>query len=96
MANSVAAEEIRHKAKIAEQQGNRALAEQLRREAEQRALTDVFGQGFRRDKHGNPMEQGLGAPGNETEQNFAAILKYEGPAAEQAARERAARYKANK
>jgi hypothetical protein len=42
------------------------------------------------------MEQGLGAPGNETEQHFAAILKYEGPAAEQAARERAARYKANK
>ena len=96
MANSVTAQQIRDKANLAEQQGNRALAAQLRDEAETQALNDVYGRGWKRDRHGNVMEQGIGALGNESEQHFAAILKYEGPAAEQAARERAARYKANK
>ena len=93
MAFSVAGEKLRQRAASAEAQGNRLLAEQLRNEAEQQALTDVFGVGFKRDRHGQILEQGIGAPGNESEQHFQAILKYEGPEAEKAARERAARNK---
>ena len=93
MAFSVAGERLLQKAAQAEAAGNRALAHQLRNEATVQAHNDVFGVGHKTDKHGNPMEQGIGAPGNESEQHFQAILKYEGPAAEQAARERAARLK---
>jgi len=52
MANSVTAQQIRDKANAAELQGNRGLAEQLRNEAETQALNDVYGRGWRRDKHG--------------------------------------------
>lgn len=50
----------------------------------------VFGHDHRRDKKGNPIEQGIGAPGHETENHFRAIGKYEGPEAEKAARAAAA------
>lgn len=52
----------------------------------------VFGEDVKhKGKH--PVEQGIGAPGRETENHFAAIRKYEGPEAEKAAREAAAKHK---
>ena len=93
MAFSVSGEKLSHRAAQAEASGNRALAEQLRAEAEQQALTDVFGVGFRRDKHGNPIEQGIGSDSNITEQHIAAVRKYEGEAAAQAVIARAERLK---
>jgi DNA repair protein RadD len=38
---------------------------------------NVFGVGFRRDKGGRPIEQGIGAPGNESENHFLALAKAE-------------------
>jgi hypothetical protein len=70
-----------------------AVRERLEHEASEIALRDVFGHGFQRDRHGNPIEQGIGSPGRETEQHFAALLKFEGPEAERAAREKANRLK---
>lgn len=52
----------------------------------------VFGTDFKKVK-GKPVEQGYGAPGRETENHFASIRKYEGPEAEKAARETAAKRK---
>lgn len=52
----------------------------------------VFGQDFKKIK-GHPVEQGLGAPGRETENHFRAIGKYEGAEAEKSARETAAKRK---
>jgi hypothetical protein len=46
-----------------------AIAEQIRRQADARALIDTFGEGFKRDKHGKPMEQGRGSPGNQTRES---------------------------
>jgi hypothetical protein len=51
----------------------------------------VFGADFKRDKHGRPIEQGVGSPGHEDERHFAAIRKYEGIEAEQKARAEAAK-----
>jgi hypothetical protein len=96
MAYSVAGEKLRQKADKAEQQGDRALAEQLRAEAEQQALNDVFGVGFKTDKHGRPIEQGIGSGSNITQQHIDAVRKYEGEAAAQAVIARAERLKANK
>jgi hypothetical protein len=96
MAFSVSGERLRQKADQAEAQGNRALAEQLRAEAEQQALNDVFGVGFKRDKHGRPLEQGVGSDSNITEQHIAVVRKYEGESAAQAVIARAERLKANK
>jgi hypothetical protein len=45
----------------------------------------VFGQNFQRDRHGNPIEGGIGAPGRESVNHMASILKYEGQDAYQAA-----------
>jgi hypothetical protein len=45
----------------------------------------VFGQDAKRDGHGNYIEQGIGAPGRETGNHLAGILKYEGQEAYQAA-----------
>src|SRR5689334_21323721 len=38
----------------------------------------VYGADAKRDKRGNFLQQGIGAPGNETANHFAAIRKYEG------------------
>jgi beta-glucosidase-like glycosyl hydrolase len=84
MANSVTAEQIRQRANVAEQQGNRALAQQLRESAEQQALNDVFGVGFKRDRNGNPIERGIGSDSNITTQHIDAVRKYEGEAAAEA------------
>ena len=73
-----------------------AIREQIEQRANEIALTDVFGHNFKLDRNGNPVEQGIGAKGNESEQHFAAILKYEGAEAERIAREKAARPKADK
>lgn len=40
-------------------------------------------------KNGRPVEQGIGAPGRETENHFRAIGKWESPEAEKLARETA-------
>lgn len=45
----------------------------------------VFGHDARRDKKGKVMQQGIGAPGHETANHFAAIRKYEGKEAWEAA-----------
>ena len=58
-------------------------------EAEHEMRNRVFGAGYRTDRNGKPIERGIGAPGNETEQHFAALEKYEGKAAADAARARA-------
>jgi hypothetical protein len=66
-----------------------ALREKAAEEAARRVEVDVFGEGFRRDRFGKPIEQGIGAPGKENEQHFAALEKYEGKAAADAARAKA-------
>lgn len=48
----------------------------------------VFGEDVKM-KSGKPVEQGIGAPGRETENHFRAIRKAEGVEAEKAAREAA-------
>jgi len=58
-------------------------------DAKQKVADDVFGVGFKTDRHGRPLERGIGSPGNESEQHFAAIEKYEGKAAADAARAKA-------
>jgi hypothetical protein len=93
---SVSGEKLLQRALQAEQHGDRALAAQLRTEAEQQALTDVFGVGFKRDQHGRPIEQGIGSDSNITQQHIDAVRKYEGEAAAQAVQARAERLKANK
>jgi hypothetical protein len=95
-AYSVSAEKLLHKAAAAEAQGNRSLAEQLRSEAEQQALNDVFGVGHKTDKHGRPIEQGIGSDSNITQQHIDAVRKFEGEAAAHAVMARAERLKANK
>ncbi|QQN62121.1 hypothetical protein JIR23_21215 [Bradyrhizobium diazoefficiens] len=50
----------------------------------------VFGHDHRVIK-GRPVEQGIGAPGRETENHYASIRKYEGPEAEKKARAKAAK-----
>jgi hypothetical protein len=49
----------------------------------------VFGVGFKRDRNGRPIEQGIGSPANPSPQHFAMLEKYEGKAAADAARARA-------
>ena len=50
----------------------------------------TFGVGYRKDKQGRPIEHGIGAPGNETEQHYVALAKREGQAVADAARAKAA------
>lgn len=37
----------------------------------------VFGAGFKRDSNGDPIEQGIGSPGNENVNHFRAMLQNE-------------------
>jgi hypothetical protein len=46
----------------------KVLADQIRKQAEERALIDTYGEGFKRDKNGKPLEQGLGSADNMTAQ----------------------------
>lgn len=48
---------------------------EIKRQAKQIALKDVFGEGHRTDKAGNPIEQGVGSPGNITQQHIDAYVK---------------------
>jgi hypothetical protein len=38
----------------------------------------VYGADAKKDRHGNFIPQGIGAPGNESGNHFAALLKYSG------------------
>ena len=51
----------------------------------------VFGKGFQRDRHGQPIEQGIGSPGRESEHHWNALEKAEGKEVADRAREAAAR-----
>lgn len=51
----------------------------------------VFGVGYRVGRDGRPQEQGIGSPGNLTEQHFAALERAEGAAVAAAARAKAAK-----
>jgi hypothetical protein len=44
-------------------------------EAERKA---VFGFDYKTDKHGNPIQQGIGSPGHETINHFNSLLRYQG------------------
>lgn len=37
---------------------------------------NVFGHDHKKDRHGNPIEQGIGAPGNQTRNSINAFKKY--------------------
>jgi hypothetical protein len=50
---------------------------------------NVFGVGFKRDRHGKPTEQGIGAPGNESEAHFRALAQAESQEVANKAREAA-------
>jgi hypothetical protein len=54
-------------------------------------MLNTFGHDVKFDRHGNPIEQGRGAPGRETPQHFAALEKSEGKAAADAAKQKANR-----
>ena len=45
-------------------------------EAKKRVLEDVYGVGFKLDRHGRPIEQGIGSLGHETDAHYAALEKY--------------------
>jgi len=76
------------------------LAEQIREQANRRALVDVFGEGYEVDAQGKPIEQGIGSTqwllnvsDARAEQHYTAIGRWRGPSAERAERERIARLK---
>lgn len=48
---------------------------EIRKQARAIATKDVFGEGHKLDKAGLPVEQGLGSPGNMTQQNIDAYVK---------------------
>lgn len=50
----------------------------------------VFGYDFQRNRQGQPVEQGIGSPGHETENHFKALEKAEGRAVADRARAAAA------
>jgi hypothetical protein len=66
-----------------------AMTVEEREEWKRQEEIAIWGAGFRRDRNGKPIEQGLGSADNPTENSFKAIEKYEGKAAADAARARA-------
>ena len=70
------------------------MQDQIKEEARRLALEDVFGVAFKTDKFGNPLESGIGSPGNpHNATHYQALEKGEGKIAADAARERDAKYK---
>jgi hypothetical protein len=55
-------------------------------QARQRVEEDVFGVGFKRDRHGNPIERGIGSAAQLTEHHFKALERSEGLEAAERAR----------
>lgn len=53
----------------------RDVRKEIKREAKRLARNDVFGVDHKLDKQGNPIEMGLGAPGNVTQQHIDAYIK---------------------
>lgn len=51
------------------------VRKQIKKEAKQIARNDVFGIGHKVDRSGKPIEMGLGAPGNMTQQHIDAYIK---------------------
>src|SRR6266481_1229595 len=56
------------------------------KEARERVRQDVFGVGYKTDRHGNPIEQGFGSAARPTDQHFRALEKAEGKEAADKAR----------
>jgi hypothetical protein len=54
-------------------------------QAQHEVAKSVYGHDFRQDKQGRPIVQGIGAPGNENGNHFAAIRKWQGEVRYQAA-----------
>jgi hypothetical protein len=48
------------------------LQRRMAKDAERLVERDTFGEGFRRDKNGKPVEMGRGAPGNQTAESIRA------------------------
>jgi hypothetical protein len=68
---SIAAEKMREHA----YQMPPHIREQIIADAERQALKDVFGVDHKTDRHGRPIEQGLGSIGNQTRQSVEAYEK---------------------
>jgi hypothetical protein len=51
------------------------IRSRIRREAREIAFKDVFGADHKKDKQGNPVEQGLGSYENPTKQSIDAYIK---------------------
>lgn len=71
---SVAAEKIYQRANRADTPAH--LRKGLLKEADQQAKNDVFGVDHKTDRHGNPIENGLGSAGNQTRPSLEAYKKY--------------------
>jgi hypothetical protein len=52
------------------------LRKQLRKEAEDIALNSVFGENHKKDAAGEPIEHGIGSPGNQTRHSLDSFKKY--------------------
>ena len=52
------------------------VRQQIIAEAKRQAACDVFGVDHKTDRHGKPIEQGLGAAGNQTAQSVEAYEKW--------------------
>jgi hypothetical protein len=72
-----------------------SMRDQIIAEATRMATEDVFGVNVTYDRHGKPVESGIGAPGNPHNHisHYQALEKYEGKVAADAARERDAKLK---
>lgn len=53
----------------------RDVRKEIKREAKRIAENDVFGVDHKKDRNGNPIEMGLGAAGNITQQHIDAYIK---------------------
>ena len=100
MAWSVAAERILQKIKPGMP---KQLEIEIRKEAERRALVDTFGENFPVDAHGRAQEQGIGSDHwlanceeHMAERHLAAVLRFEGPSAMEAMKQKIARLRANR
>ena len=100
MAWSVAAERILQKIKP---ETPKEMEAAIRKDAERRALLDTFGENFPVDAHGRAQEQGIGSDHwlahceeHQMERHLAAVLRFEGPSAMEAMKQKIARLRANR